>query len=402
MTDSIAFRGRRHKAAVSTRPQTDPLFLTYPTISFTNPVKDTLMGGNSMSIFGTNFVPGMTVTFGGTSAVSVTYVNATQLNVIIPSHYQLGPTILRVARPDGLAVETTFIYEDPEMLNGLRLTVSTGNPIPASDVASASTIYMTPYTSARIALYNATSSYWAMYTISSDISLALTGLVAGRPYDVFVYDNAGTPTLELTAWTNDSTRSIALARQDGVLVRTSAPTRRYVGTIKTIATNATTDTQAQRFVYNQYNQVERDVLWVELTDAWTYTSTTIRGRGGLATARVEFVMGQPGMFQAEINVDGQGTTSAGNAGIVGIGLDTTASFAAGSYCCSGFADTGESSWAATRLYRCSYAAMQTVGYHAAYWVERVVTGSQTVTMYGDHGLTAGQGLSSHLRGKLYL
>jgi hypothetical protein len=288
------------------------------------------------------------------------------------------------------------------MLNGLRLTLSTGNPIPTGDVSSSSTIYMTPYTSAKIALYDAVNQFWLVRSIASDISLALSGLTMGRVYDVFVYDNAGTPTLEITIWTNDTTRSIALVRQDGVLVRNGAPTRRYVGTIKTIATNATCDTAVQRFVYNFYNQVERDLIYPELTDSWTYNSQTIRGRGGLATARVEFVMGQPSMFQAEINVDGQGTTSAGNAGIVGVGIDVTSSFAAGSYCVASFADTGESGWAATQLYKCTYANMLGVGYHVAYWCERVVTAAQTITMYGDHGLSAGFGVASHLRGKMMM
>lgn len=51
-------------------------------------------------------------------------------------------------------------------------------------------------------------------------------------YDVFAYWNSGI-VLELVAWTNLTTRATALARQDGVLVKSGDPTRRYMGTIWT-------------------------------------------------------------------------------------------------------------------------------------------------------------------------
>jgi hypothetical protein len=135
-----------------------------------------------------------------------------------------------------------------------RLTLTTGVPVTTADVTGATTIYCTPYRGNTIALYDGTN--WNMRT-SSEFSLALGVLTASRPYDVFCYDNAGVPTLEFTAWTNDTTRATALVMQDGVLSKTGALTRRYLGTFYTTATTTTEDSATKRLLINYYHQVER-------------------------------------------------------------------------------------------------------------------------------------------------
>lgn len=99
-----------------------------------------------------------------------------------------------------------------------------------------STLYWTPYRGNRTSLYDGTR--WKVHAVAES-SIALTGLTSGKPYDVFLYDNAGTPTLELLVWTSDTVRATALALQDGVYVKSGATTRRYLGTIYTTATDAT-------------------------------------------------------------------------------------------------------------------------------------------------------------------
>jgi hypothetical protein len=86
-------------------------------------------------------------------------------------------------------------------LCGFRLTGSTGNPLPSSDVTGITTMYLSPYSKngpgGLLALYDG-SSNWNLYS-SSELSIAVPASVF-RIYDVFVYDNSGTPALELTAW----------------------------------------------------------------------------------------------------------------------------------------------------------------------------------------------------------
>lgn len=81
-------------------------------------------------------------------------------------------------------------------ISGGRLTLTSGTPVTTSDVTAASTIY---YTACKISLYNGTA--WALFT-SPELSLALGTLVNAQAYDVFVYDNSGTRTLELAEWAN--------------------------------------------------------------------------------------------------------------------------------------------------------------------------------------------------------
>lgn len=135
-----------------------------------------------------------------------------------------------------------------------RLTLVSGDPSPATDQTGKSTLYYTPFNGNRLALY--VSSAWQLDTFSEP-SIALSGLTSGKNYDVFAYDNAGTVTLELLAWTDDTTRATALARQDGVLVKSGAATRRYLGTIRTTGTTTTEDSNAKRFVFNADNRLLR-------------------------------------------------------------------------------------------------------------------------------------------------
>ena len=86
-----------------------------------------------------------------------------------------------------------------------RLSPSTGVPVSASDVTGATTIYLTPFRGNRIALLN---GVWSVFALAADLSLALGTLVANTNYDIFCFDNSGTPALEFgPAWTDDNTRA---------------------------------------------------------------------------------------------------------------------------------------------------------------------------------------------------
>lgn len=151
-----------------------------------------------------------------------------------------------------------------------RLTLTSGQPVTSSDVTGATTIYCTPYRGNKIALYDGTK--WVVRA-SAEFSLALGTLTSGRPYDVFCYDNAGVPTLEFTSWTNATTRATALTYQDGILVKTGALTRRYLGTFYTTSTTQTADSAANRLLVNYYNSVDRPLM-NSFTANRTTTSTS--------------------------------------------------------------------------------------------------------------------------------
>lgn len=80
-----------------------------------------------------------------------------------------------------------------------RLTLTSGTPVTTSDVTAATTLYFTPYKGDRIALYDPVSANWKFYTFA-ERSLSLSGFIIGVCYDIFLYDAAGTLTLEQLAW----------------------------------------------------------------------------------------------------------------------------------------------------------------------------------------------------------
>ena len=153
-----------------------------------------------------------------------------------------------------------------------RLTLTTATPITVADVTAATTLYFTPYKGDLIGLYD--GSAWAVQAFT-ERSIAIPA-TTDTNYDVFLYDNSGTLTLELTAWTNDTTRATALVAQNGVLVKTGATTRRYLGTIRTTdSSGEVDDSVARRFVWNYYNRVRRDAYVTDQTQH-TYATNTWR------------------------------------------------------------------------------------------------------------------------------
>ena len=152
-----------------------------------------------------------------------------------------------------------------------RLTLESGVPVSTSDQTSKTTIYYTPYNGNMISLYD--GSNWSSYTFT-ERSLALGTLTSAKNYDVFIYNNSGTLTLELSsAWTSDTVRSNALTLQNGVYVKSGSTTRRYLGTFRTTSTTATEDSLAKRLVWNINNPVER-LLYKNTYPTYAYTGHT--------------------------------------------------------------------------------------------------------------------------------
>lgn len=265
---------------------------------------------------------------------------------------------------------------------GGRLTLTTGVPVTTTDVTAASTLYYTPYVSNQIALYSGTA--WSLYTFT-ERSLALSGLTSGRPYDVFLYDNAGTLTLELTAWTNDTTRATALVYQDGVLVRSGATTRRYVGTIYTTGTNSTADSEANRFVWNYYNRVNRSMRSAtETADTWTYTTATFRQANANTANQLNFVIGfGEDCVNSSVIASAANTTAGVNIGAA-IGLNSTTTPATG--CVNPLQRTQVASGTTYLQTHAQWTGIPAAGRNFLAWLEWS-TATGTTTWLGDGGGT---------------
>jgi hypothetical protein len=191
-------------------------------------------------------------------------------------------------------------------INDFRLTLTTGVPVTQSDVTSSTSIFLTPYNGNGISLYNGTT--WELLN-SAQVSLALSGLTSNRPYDVFAYNNAGTLTLEILAWTSDTARATALVSQDGVLVRSGSLTRRYLGTFYATGATTTADTTSTRYLWNYYNRAIRGLYAGISTASYTYSTATWRAANANTTngdGRFSFVCG---LAEDRINVTGSRASS---------------------------------------------------------------------------------------------
>jgi len=297
---------------------------------------------------------------------------------------------------DGFTTATTRTLTPPDQditlsnswigANDFRLSLTTALPVTTADVVGAGTLYCIPFTGSRIALYNGTT--WILRN-SAQFSLALT-LTSSKPYDIFCFDNAGVPTLEVLAWTNDTTRATALVYQDGVLVKSGATTRRYLGSLYATGANTTEDSAAKRNLWNYYHRVTRKLKAIDTTDSWTYTTTTWRQARATATNQVEGMIGvAEDVVEVQVYASVSNSPNAPNAA-VGIGLDSTsvnsADLFGGGIVANNFAQVSA-----------FYSAPVAAGRHTFVWLE-ISQALGTTTWYGDDALTYMQsGLSGIVR-----
>ena len=168
-----------------------------------------------------------------------------------------------------------------------RLTLESGVAISTTNQTAKTVVYFTPHNGNTIGLYD--GSEWDLFSFS-ELSLSLSGYTANTNYDIFIYNNNGTLTLESAAWTNNTTRATNIVLQDGIYVKSGTVTRRYLGTIRTTGTTGQCeDSVTKRFVWNYYNRSNR-LLNNEITTDWTYATNTWRPLNNTINA-VEIVYG---------------------------------------------------------------------------------------------------------------
>jgi hypothetical protein len=249
-----------------------------------------------------------------------------------------------------------------------------------TDQSAKTSAFYTPLLGDRIALYDG-SAAWKVRTFS-EITIPLAGLTASKPYDVFAYDNAGVVTIETLVWTNATTRATALVRQNGILVKTGATTRRYLGTLYINGSGGQSDdTLTKRYVYNEYNQVWRPLLVTDTTDSWTQSSGSAYQQARASAAnQVEVMVGNAGLL-LDLVVQALVAIAGSNSVAVAIGEDSTTvemtPFIGGQINGAG---TGVQ-MPVSKYYKRTPA----VGYHVYPWLE--YANGSTATWHGDNSLT---------------
>jgi len=282
-------------------------------------------------------------------------------------------------------------------VNG-RLTLVSGDPVPAADQTAKTTIYFTPYKGNLLTLWDGAAWVTAAFT---EKSLALGTLTAALPYDVFCYLSTGTPALELLAWSSGSARATAVTLQDGRYCKSGDKTRLYLGTFYTTSTTTTEDsgggTSSQvggkRFVWNYYNRVVRELNVIDTTNSWTYATATVRQANAASGNKVEMVLGIREDTVGAI-VHGQMLSSSGTAwGVVGVGVDSTTTISGPHG--AGFNGTGTNSGVCLTG---SWQGSLAPGYHSLSWLE-AGSGGVSIFVGDDGGVSPSQtGLSAVVQG----
>lgn len=213
-----------------------------------------------------------------------------------------------------------FIPDIARIVQG-RLTFTTGTPFQlTSNVFT--TLYFTPYLGNKISLYNGTS--WALYTFT-ERSFTDGALAANTSYYVYIYDNAGTLTLECSA--------TGVTTQDGIWVKSGATTHRLLGFVRTTANTGEfafqhTATPLRPWLQNVYNRAPVSG-WVGGITGTTGTTSGTRAWGNDANNKIDIM--QTPLFPVPFLVEYGGVAmvggqNAGNVVIISSSVANTLSY----------------------------------------------------------------------------
>lgn len=215
---------------------------------------------------------------------------------------------------------------DPQELTvGSGLTISgtelsmTGGGFEVSSVSggyvtrSGTNLLFAPENSNRVFVYE--SSAWTQKTIpDAGITVACTGLTNDTDYYLYVYDSAGTLTLDLS--------TTATTSQNGILVKSGATSRLLIARCRSNGSGAITtyaEDAATQLVCNTYNKRTIALTKQETTASWTYQGNW-RSLNNSTANRLQFV--SDGKDCVRAHVIGVGN-HASQTGSLGIGVDST-------------------------------------------------------------------------------
>lgn len=265
------------------------------------------------------------------------------------------------------------------VVQNCRLTLTTATPFPTADQTAKTTVYLTPTGGNSVTLMDSSGNIQTPVALA-EVSVAVPATTS-TPFDIFLYSNSGTLTLEAVDWTNDSTRATALAVFNGITYKSGDKTRLYVGTGRTTTVSGETeDSTTNRLLWNKFNRRRRFLKCFDTTNSWTYTTATFRevnGGSTLGTSRVAIVIGE-----IEDAVEAMAYGMASNAtpciAAAGVGIDSSTVNSALWY------QGGGSSVTMPNIAK--YEGYPAVGYHTFRHLE-ISQAAGATTWYGDVGVT---------------
>ncbi len=112
-------------------------YVVVPTVSAVSPNSGLTTGGTAVTITGTNFAAGATVTFGGTAATNVVVVSGTQITATTPAHAAGSVTVTVTVNGQSGSLSNGFTYNPVVAITFAQVAAAT----PQSPTATVSVTY---------------------------------------------------------------------------------------------------------------------------------------------------------------------------------------------------------------------------------------------------------------------
>lgn len=256
----------------------------------------------------------------------------------------------------------------------VTLGAGTGNLSGGYVTRSGTNLIFLPDKSNRVWLYE--SSVWTQKTIpDAGITAACTSLgSASTVYYLYVYDNAGTLTLDLS--------TTGTTTQNGIKVKSGATSRLLIAVCYSdsgSAIKSVNEDASLHNICNVFNKRTVTVYKLDTTSSWTYNSATWRSGNGSSANKVQFVSDGSVAVRATVHCDGLAAGS--SYPFVGVGFDSTTVNSA----ISGF--VSRTSTNAAYSVADYFANAVASGMHDLNWIESAMNTS-TVTYYSDTAFDA--------------
>ena len=275
-----------------------------------------------------------------------------------------------------------------DMCNG-RLTLTSGKAVTNTDVSGVTTVYFTPYKGQYISLYSTVTGNWTVYKFT-ETSIVASG--TSNCTDIFAILSNGVVNITQLAWTNSTTRATALSLQNGVYVLSSDATIRYLGTVYLNGSSQTADSVANRYVWNYYNRVEKNMSNFA-SGTWTYVNTTIRAANGTGYP-INFVIGiSEDIIKADIHAQYTTLTGPTASYDFGFGVNSTTV-----YSLLGSIAYADSATNVNRMSSVTLKAYLAIGLNQIYWLENT-NGTASPNIYGNLGAPAS--IQSSVQGSIF-
>jgi hypothetical protein len=274
-----------------------------------------------------------------------------------------------------------------------RISPQSGAPVPENDVNSTS-VYLAPVDGNSTELWS--GSAWASYTYSGELSLPLSASnhLAGKNYDVFEIESAGSVILCTgPAWATNTLRNEDVEVFEGRIVNATSMACINGATTYTVdarkghlrggfrahANGQTRSTKSSRLVWDAYRPVVVPVSRVDTTNSWSYSAALFRQANNNSANQIEVFNGVSGR-PVDISASAYVVNSSGTvrAAFVGIGLDssTADSSQQKNPCAASNAFPVLPCWA-------RFVGYIGIGYHELRWIERG-SGNEAQTWIGDN------------------